>query len=71
MRDADREPILASTRSQLAGDRAHLQKLQAALQRTSLVIQQSTAAYQESRDLLDRIDGHPFAPMLSEIDLPD
>jgi hypothetical protein len=45
--------------------------LRTGLQRTSIVIRRATIACAESRKLLERIDGAPNAPLLSEIHIAD
>jgi hypothetical protein len=65
------DQLLVATRGQLAGDSVHLRRLRTSLQRASIVIRQATIAYTESRKLLERIDGAPNAPLLSEIHIPD
>jgi hypothetical protein len=69
----DPEPsadLVAATKGQLAGDLVHLRRLWTGLQRTGVVIQRATIAYEASRELLERIDGAPNAPLLSKIRIP-
>jgi hypothetical protein len=72
MRDVGSSADLVScSRGQLAGDRLHLWRLRTSLERTTLVIRQAATAYSQSRQLLDRIDGAPYAPLLGEIHIPE
>ena len=72
MRDVGSSANLVSgTAGQLAGGQLHLRRLQTGLQRTTVLIRQAATAYSQSRQLLDRIDGAPYAPRLGEIRIPE
>jgi hypothetical protein len=63
--------LVTGSKRQLAGTVAHLQKLWSSVRSASLVIQQATIAYNESRSLLEQIDGVPSSPMLGDIRVPE
>jgi hypothetical protein len=64
--------LLIRTKRQLAAHMAHLRRLQAVNRRTVMLIERATVAYEESRKLLEQIDGAPFSPVIrSQIHIPE
>jgi hypothetical protein len=62
---------LARTKRQLAGDDAHLRKLRTNHQRTIALLARGQIAFEQSRLLLDRIDGLLYSPPPNENRLAD
>src|ERR1700761_8267089 len=58
---------LAGTKRQPVGVVAHLRKLRASHKRTIALLARGQIACEQSRLLLDRVDGLPFSTLLSEI----
>lgn len=70
-RKAKLDPDLSRTSDELASHIMYLRRLRVSLQSTSIIIAKATTGYQESRALLERIDGAPYSGLVEEIHIPD